>query len=507
MENERKVISYLIFQMSVIVSKDLLSDSQITFLKLTCTYAFDPTGKSRPIGLKKIQPLKVNQTVKNFAELAFFQEMSEMMRKYLGQKVYDFDSYTQSPEPICFYAALPNGDYILPYTLTRLLLDRNLNFELTFPKVDLTFKGTLREEQVGFCKIMLEQLLTVGTTTMGVYPSAGKTIMGAYLGSEMGLTICVMITLKPLIKQWRQTFETFTNVSVQDGSLWLVGEKLDKDKRSESNEFIPKDLDRIKVLICMDERLGKIPVSLASRIGTVIFDEAHQFCVPSRIGCWMFFQPRYIIIETATVERPDDGMERVIYASAGVWGVSKKSDKVYPVYKVETQIKGIREPGKKGPNYTKLVQSILYDDRTNQIILAIIKNFPTKKILILTKETKHIDVLFDLINSENLAVSKFYGDMTTYKNNLILIGTPGKLGTGFDEATFSEDFDGHRLEVLILTSTIRKFNTLEQNIGRVLRSEGPIVFTLVHNDGIFKKHWELMTWWFEKFTQAQVKNK
>ena len=481
--------------MSMIVPKSLLSDEQKTFLKICCTYAYDPTDKHRMKYKEKLDTLvNIDPVAIKFAQQAFFQERSEMMKKYLGRKAYDYhDNPTDDKPPILFYVCLPNGDFILPYALSRIILKKNLNFERSFPKIDLKFTGQLREDQPGFCKTMISHLESSGTTTMAVCTGEGKTAMGAYLSCWGELITCVLISIKPLIKQWVSTFETFTTARLADSSIWVVSDEQ------------PEDINKVKVLICMEERMSKINPLLVNRIGTVIIDEAHRFCVPSMIGCWLFFQPRYLIVETATVERVDDQMERVIYAAAGLWNVFKKSTKVFPVIKIETKIKGVRSSGKRGINYTKLIQSILYEENNiiDKLILEILRQNPGKKTLILTKETKHINNMVEYLGNLGIKSSPFYGDMETYEGSKILIGTAGKIGTGFDEATFDENFDGTKLEVMVFCNTVRKFDTLQQNVGRI-RHDAPIIYIMVHDDPIFKDHWRLMSWWFENYTSAKV---
>lgn len=470
----------------MLVQRRDLTEDELYFIKYTCVYHYDLSNRVREQLRDKIKALDVNDGAKSFALIAFCAPLDEMVVKYLGPKLFDPGEKYRVKENIEFYEVLPSGDVLLPYALARLLLNKNFNFDIPYPTIGRNFIGSLREYQIPLIKSMTEHLEKSGTTTMNVYPGAGKTVMGIWLSCWSKKVTCILITLTTLIKSWKTTIERYT-----DMKLWIV-----------DDDDIPDDVD---VIICMDERLHKIPKKLRERIGTLILDEAHLFCVPSRRTKWLAFQPRYLIIETATLKRPEDNMERMAYASAGLWGVTLRSSKPFNIYPIKTGLKGERVKNKLGTtDFGKLLQSILYREDVYIHILNIVRKHLNGRVLILTKETDHAKRVSEYLIHSGYKTSEYYGPMKSYKHSNILIGTPGKMGTGFDEATFDEDFTGEPVDVLILTSTIRKPTTLEQNVGRVLRADAPTVYVLIHDDSIFAGHWYIMKWYFTEFTSGKV---
>ena len=57
---------------------------------------------------------------------------------------------------------------------------------------------------------------------------------------------------------------------------------------------------------------------------------------------------------------------------------------------------------------------------------------------------------------------------------------------GFDDANLCENFDGKRLNLMILGAFYKK--EIEQSVGRIFRSEAPEVFDIVDDLSTLKTH-------------------
>lgn len=486
--------------MSIRIHKSFLNLDQLSLIKICCTYFEDPLAKEKE-GYRKLldkieDPALAN--VKKFATMAFFGKMDDLMIKYLGRKISQRNlQMGDAREPLKFYIYdKRTEEFVLPYTFGRLLVNKNMNNNPNgYTLRPYKFTGTLRDHQIEPVKIFTEQLNTFNTTTVGMYPGAGKTIMAAFLGSQYGLLTCILVNRVIQIKQWENTFNEYT-----DATVWTVG------TNGGTGTGASAQPGNFQVIICMDERFNKIPPEVRKDVGMLIIDEAHLFCVRSKLACWLSFQPKYLVLETATLKRPEDAMERVAYAAAGMWGHFVKSSKEFLVHPVVTTIKPHRSSNVRGQtDFNALLNYVLMNETRDNIILKICQLRKDNKILILTTRTEHVERVQGVLNGSNISCSTLYGNKKTYDDANILIGTTSKIGTAFDEASFSSGFNGKRLEVMILCCTIKKFTTLEQNIGRVMRSVSPEVYVLIDNDPIFKSHWYLMKWWLQEFTRCQIK--
>jgi len=89
------------------------------------------------------------------------------------------------------------------------------------------------------------------------------------------------------------------------------------------------------------------------------------------------------------------------------------------------------------------------------------------------------------------SVAKLTKDKDTYRSSRVLIGTFSKIGTGFDEATSCIDFDGRRIDMLIMVGSTKSKTRVIQALGRAERSDNPMVIDLVDDNGSIERHWEV----------------
>jgi len=380
------------------------------------------------------------------------------------------------PEPILFY--IVDGDIVhLPYLFAASLFQITPNIDFPYPITQLEFTGSLRENQISVEQEAWEQLERNGTSTLGLYPGFGKTILGAKLASRAKLMTVVLVHREILTIQWKQTFENFTNARV-----WIVGEKNP-----------PNVCD---VIICMDTRWELLPQYMRDSIGFLIVDEVHAFCTRTHVPCLLAFHPKYILLESATLLR-DDGLHSMAYAIAGDHGVFRECNKPFNVVKIITNTKPIRKLNRMGGvDYSHLLESTLMDPRRNLIILELVRANVNRKILILTSLVDHVMLLYNNIIAEQISCDFLCGNKKTYKDSTVLIGSLSKIGTGMDPATSCPTYAGQPFDLLILVTSIKKTAALVQNIGRVFRADFPTVICLVDNDTIFKNHWYKARKWY-----------
>lgn len=402
------------------------------------------------------------------------------------------NKYNKNSEktPIQFYQ-INEGVVELPYLFASSLLKIIPNVNKPFPVTTLEFTSTLRDYQVAVEEEAALQLNKHGTTTLALFPGFGKTILGAKLASRAKLMTVVLVHREILCSQWKKTFIEHTNAQV-----WIVGE--------------PTPPSSCDVIICMNTRWHKIPKYMRDAIGFLIIDEAHCFCTPTNVPCLLAFHPKYILIETATLERDDDGMEVMIYAIAGTHGVFRESTKPFSIVKVKTNCTPEVKKNRLGDtSYASILQSLMNDNRRNEIIMSLVNENLNKKILILTHLVEHAEILNKMLQNRSIPCDYLCGNKKSYVDSCILIGTTSKIGTGFDPAS-NPTYDGRPFDVLILCNTTKKTSVLVQTVGRVFRAQSPTVYYLADNNSSLKKHWYICRKWFLKrgglLTNMEFKN-
>jgi superfamily II DNA or RNA helicase len=426
-------------------------------------------------------------------------DMVDLVRNHLNlvPKPSDFvlksNQYRPKKEEIMFYK-VDGKNLIIPYMFGKcLILKRTTEnqqlkekilslFHIDYLPIQSIFTGQLFTHQIPVYEKALEQLRLHNTTTIGLYPGFGKTIVGAKITTELKLKTVVLFHRQILITQWEKTFTDFTTCKCA-----IVGKDSDEN------------LYQADVLLCMDTRYYLIPKELRSRIGTMIIDEAHAFCTPSHVDCLLSFTPKYVISETATLLRKDE-MHKMIYSICGTHGIYKISSSPFKVHRIDTEL--AIEAGKniRGDlDYTSLITNKIQNQKRNEMILEAIHYFPNRKILILSSRKEHLQMLYEPIKERpDLygTVDTLYGTKKDYSDSRILLGSIPKVGTGFDEKTLCKNFGGQRLDVLFLVTSFKELSILEQCVGRVFRADNPVVVDFVDNHTIFKRHFSERSKWY-----------
>jgi superfamily II DNA or RNA helicase len=359
---------------------------------------------------------------------------------------------------------------------------------------DGKFIGQLYPNQQEIITEAEQYLSTMGSITLNVATGLGKTAMSIYLSIRLGLRtlICIPSQAGVLIKQWKKQYLKFTTGITS----WIVGDENEPEH--------PPD-----IIICMDTRVHKIPTSWIPTIGTLILDEGHLLCTPSSVKLLLCSTPSYIIVNTATLHR-DDGMIAMIQLLAGVHKIVRYSTKETQVYLIHTGITFCPQLQRNGNTDTTHMERMICQSKVrNQLIVdLVIRNISTYKILILVRLKDHAVTLMNMLSEKNIVSSKLTGDDKTATNARVCIGTK-KIGTGFDEESFFDDYvEGERFNLLILATPLKSLVSLEQYIGRVLRSETPVIFDLIDlcspNKTLKNRLTERMKWYRNKERKIKI---
>lgn len=399
-----------------------------------------------------------------------------MLSLYPANSYNKYNRYYK-PQPIIFYIEENNIMY-LPYLFAASLFQIIPNLNIQHIITNLNFTGTLRDYQIPVEEEAWTHLEKLGTTTLGLRPGFGKTIVSAKLASRIKLLTVVLVNRTILLNQWKYTFETYTNARV-----WVI----------DNSSKIPTYYD---VIICMDTRWHLIPIEIRNLCGILIIDESHLFFTAGHVKCLLAFPVKYIIMNSATLLR-DDELHSMGYALCGEHGVFREINQPFTVMKLNTNTKPVRSFNRQGGvDWTALVAATLMDERRNRIIFEVVRRNLQYKILILTALRDHATLLHDGIDKMGITCDYLCGNKKGYIDSNVLVGTCSKIGTGFDPATSCPTYAGRPFDLLILACSMKKYNMMVQNIGRVFRAEMPYVIHLVDDDDIYRNHWLKARRWY-----------
>ncbi len=403
------------------------------------------------------------------------------------EKTQDFMGKSKTPIIITMYSV--NEDVIhLPFAYSIFFFGKFLNDSIIFPTCDTQFLGKLRDYQIPLVNLALDQLQNTGTTTIAVYPGFGKTIVASYLSCFLKTKTVVIVNIRTLVKQWVNTFKNTTNarICIVDGSP--------KSKKLLSSDEI------FDVYICMCLQVKNIVGKRRKEIGHVIFDEAHLLCTKTSVDSWLYFTPKYITVETATPER-DDGFDKMIELVAGEHIIYRESTNPFNVKLFMTNIipptSLVNSKGELDKlNYQEMITCLNSMEVRNNMILKLVKENIQNKILILSKRIEHCNILKSLLSENNIQCDTLCGTKKEYEDGKVLIGTVSKIGTGFDQDSFCDIYDGIKFNFLIVACYIKKNNLLNQSIGRIFRANNPTVIQMLDLNSGFKTIWNKNLKWY-----------
>lgn len=400
-------------------------------------------------------------------------------------KSFSAPAYVAQKDPIRFYTVAQNesgqtGIY-LPYAYSVGLFQKHLNHQKSYPQHHFEFKGELYPNQTTVFEEVITDVKKKGSGILIVPPGWGKTVIGSKIMSHLQLPGVVVVHLEILVGQWLKTF----NDTLTCPKIWVVGQD-------------PEPAEMPDIIICMVGRTKNIPPRIKNKIGVLLIDEAHCFYTEIRGKALLEFTPKYVIAETATLEKSSE-LHKMIHLMCGSKTVHRSIDKKFKVIRLNTNLEHPTQTNKQGKlDWNFLLNEVCMSEPRNQIIVDIVKKNPDHKILILSARTEHVKKLKEMLLADPGvgSVDTFFGNKKGYKDSRVLIGTISKIGTGFDEKSACEDFSGKRINLVILATSIKDEGLLEQNIGRGFRCEFPLIYDLVDKNATLRNHYYIRHRWY-----------
>ena len=354
------------------------------------------------------------------------------------------------------------GQLVLPFAYASRALRIERPLRSTFPASKHSFNGTLREEQKIARKEAVKMLNTRGSALLALYCGFGKTFLSINIATSIGLRTLVIVNKVVLMKQW----ESSIGVVCPEATV----RRLTPRSKKEDASFY----------IMNAQNIEKMPPGFFNDVGTVIVDEAHMIMAETLSRSLQHVHPRYLMGLTATPYRPD-GLDILLRFYFGRHMVVRKLFCEHTVYKVETGFKPTVERTMQGRvNWGSVLDSQANDERRNELIVELITGHEDRNFLVLVKRVAQGQYLVDRLKELDIKVTNLMGSKQEYEESArVLVGTCQKVGVGFDHP---------KLNALILAADVEEY--FIQYLGRVFRTKEvrPIVFDLVDDNSILRKH-------------------
>lgn len=331
----------------------------------------------------------------------------------------------------------------------------------------VVFTGKLREEQKVVRDEILDTLNRQQSVIVSTHVGFGKSILATYFMGKVQLKTLIVVNRLVLMQQWVEVLKQF----IHEPKIHLI----------KAQGVIDWDCDFFIVNAINLPKIGYMP-----EIGLVVVDEVHLIVSKVLSTAFHYVTPQYLIGLSATPYR-NDGMDVLLDLHFGTDRVDRQLKREHLVYRIETKFTPLVERQANGKvDWNHILNQQATNDVRNDLVVKIVLKYPFH-FLVLCKRVEQIKLLEDKLKAHGVFPECLYGvkqpslSAGTSQQKIVLIGTIQKVGTGFDAPY---------LNALIVASDLEAY--FIQYLGRVFRKRDtvPVIFDLVDDNAILKKHYK-----------------
>jgi superfamily II DNA or RNA helicase len=391
------------------------------------------------------------------------------------------EGYGADPKPFKLYQEGPNKIYVpKSYGLKKFGLPSSFKY-IDPVKINIDFKGSLRQEQEEPVKRFIDSChdLTELGGILNLPCGYGKTTIAIYLIAKLSVKTLIIVHKDFLLQQWKERIEQFApNTRIG----YIKAKVIDV----ENKDIVIGSLQSLSMKTYEE--------SVFDGFGFAILDEVHHSSAEVFSRAFRKITFKYTLGLSATIKRKD-GLSKVFHWYLGdvLYSVKRRSDTLkvmirryfdsHPDYSTEHVLYT------KKPNIAKMVNQFCGHKPRNkfieEIICPILKEQPTRKVLILSDRRSHLEDMKVQFEKIGFGCGLYYGGL---KQEILKESETKQLIF----ATFhmvSEGFDLSSLDTLILASPK---SDIVQSVGRILRTPEhlrvniPLIIDIVDDMPMFK---------------------
>jgi len=333
----------------------------------------------------------------------------------------------------------------------------NMNKITEGDKINIEFKGNLRDEQLPIYDRVIKHINNTGGGIISLKCGGGKTVLALYILVQLGVKAIVVVHKDFLMTQWYDRIKEF-----------IPNAKIGKIQQNTI------DTDDKDIVLSMVQSLSmkEYPEETFKCFGTAIFDECHHLGAEVFHRCMSKLACSNMLGLSATPNRKD-GLRKVFEWYIGeICYISKEDNedyvetKIIKYYNDDPAYSKIELTYQKKACCPKMINNICnYENRTDLIIKELIPLYEMGRcILVLSDRRNHLSLIHEKLKNNNIDSGFYVGGMKppelrdSQEKNIIL-------GT-FSMA--SEGMDIPKLNTIILGSPK---SDIIQSVGRILREK------------------------------------
>jgi superfamily II DNA or RNA helicase len=404
------------------------------------------------------------------------------IRQDLTVKAFVNQDYGVAPSPFPVYCESARKLYLPRYYGLKQFGQPTSNKIEDGEHVTMEFPLSLKPKQEPIVEAYLKAAKEVGGGIISVPCGYGKTVIGLYLASKLGLKTLVVVHKEFLVNQWKERIKQFLPYA-------RVG-------KIQSNKIFVEGYD-IVIGMLQSISMKEYSEDVFKDFGFVIYDECHHLGAETFSRALLKTGCKYTLGLSATPNRAD-GLSKVFQWHLGdiVFKINKREEENVRVKLIEyeppsnsssapaldesdLEEQAAADDGivdgynkiilnyNKKPNMAQMINNICsFFPRTKKVVIETIKCLEEgRKILILSDRREHLRVIKEELDKTPYTSGYYLGgmkekDLEETEGKQVILGTFMMASEGFDCR--------YPLDTIILASP--KSN-IEQAVGRILRQD------------------------------------
>ncbi len=351
------------------------------------------------------------------------------------------------------------------------------------------FTGTLRPGQ----REAAERLSKHENGILSAPTGFGKTVIGAYLIAQAGISTLVIVPKTALVTQWAQRLGEFLAIEHPGEPLLTPSGRPSKRKRHVIGQIGGGknrvsgivDIATYQSLVEKDPDTGESRAKeLVKGYGMIVCDECHHAAAP-QLELILKAVPARLVYGLSATPNRSDGLDRALYMLCGPVRCRidpKELAKQQGFRRIlRPRLTRVRLGCEPGASYTQVIDKLCAHAARNELIANDVAKAVEcgRRPLVLTKRKAHARILAELISGMVAAQTHLLvGEGTARQRREGLDAALAAMAAGpavlvATEAYLGEGFDASRLDTLFLATPISWDGNVTQQAGRLHRvSEG-----------------------------------
>ena len=387
--------------------------------------------------------------------------------------------------PRIVFCGYDDAGYIcIPRALLDSVINRfndvDISFTLTDNRctgmpLDVSFNGTLYEEQMRGAKAILEH----DNGILAATTSFGKTVVGAYMIAQRKTNTLILVHTTEIQKNWIDDLNKFLNINAESPEYQTKTGRVKKRKSIIGKLYTGHNSMTGIIDVAIFSSLGRGAEidPIIEQYGMVIMDECHHGAAQTVEDVIGSAKAKYVYGLTATPKR-EDGLEKKVFMQFGPirfrYTAKERAEKqgidhfVYPRFTRLVSTSDIK--------VTEANRAVIECESRNEQIIADVENCIQngRTPLVLTKYKEHAEILYQRLQGKADHVYLLQGGGSRKAKDemriqmravpdaesIVLVAIDKYIGEGFNFP---------RLDTMMLTMPAAAEGNIEQFAGRLHR--------------------------------------